>query len=177
MHIALPAILLLLPDMVLAGAGAGGLYLPGLVSLINRANILLSTGQFNEAAKLYSKAICLSLPPSSLRYRTHIGLGWPYWRIMTKSSLISQTFDSAHLSKTLIHLKEGDFPASRISLARYIKAKGRDADAMELEKDLHMTNTFLTTINNSPHAPLPTLLLPPPSLAILALRPQTMSAL
>jgi DnaJ homolog subfamily C member 3 len=33
------------------------LYPPGLLPLINRANILLSTGQFNEAAKVYSEAI------------------------------------------------------------------------------------------------------------------------
>ncbi|KAF8998039.1 hypothetical protein BDQ17DRAFT_830671 [Cyathus striatus] len=42
-------------------------------------------------------------------------------------SLTSQTFDSAHLSKARIHLKEHDFPASMTSLTRYIKAKGRDA--------------------------------------------------
>ena len=35
----------------------GGLYPPGLLPLINRANALLSTGQFNEAAKIYSEAI------------------------------------------------------------------------------------------------------------------------
>lgn len=33
------------------------LYPPGLLPLINKANILLSTGQFNEAAKMYSEAI------------------------------------------------------------------------------------------------------------------------
>ena len=33
------------------------LYPPGLLPLINKANILLSTGQFNEAAKAYSEAI------------------------------------------------------------------------------------------------------------------------
>lgn len=36
---------------------SGGLYPPGLLPLINRANALLSTGQFNEAAKVYSEAI------------------------------------------------------------------------------------------------------------------------
>jgi hypothetical protein len=38
-------------------AESGGLYPPGLLPLINRANALLSTGQFNEAAKAYSEAI------------------------------------------------------------------------------------------------------------------------
>lgn len=38
-------------------ADQGGLYPPGLLPLINRANALLSTGQFNEAAKIYTEAI------------------------------------------------------------------------------------------------------------------------
>jgi DnaJ family protein C protein 3 len=38
-------------------ADQGGLYPPGLLPLINRANALLSAGQFNEAAKIYSEAI------------------------------------------------------------------------------------------------------------------------
>ncbi|KAJ7733338.1 hypothetical protein B0H16DRAFT_1768659 [Mycena metata] len=39
------------------GAAAGGLYPPGLQPLITRANVLLSTGQFSEAARVYSEAI------------------------------------------------------------------------------------------------------------------------
>lgn len=38
-------------------AAEGGLYPPGLLPLINKANALLSSGQFNEAAKYYSDAI------------------------------------------------------------------------------------------------------------------------
>ena len=38
-------------------AADGGLYPPGLLPLINKANVLLSSGQFNEAAKIYSEAI------------------------------------------------------------------------------------------------------------------------
>lgn len=34
-----------------------GLYPPGLLPLINKGNILLSSGQFSEAAKIYSEAI------------------------------------------------------------------------------------------------------------------------
>ncbi|KAF8997995.1 hypothetical protein BDQ17DRAFT_830360 [Cyathus striatus] len=144
MRFALPALLLLLPAAVLAdpSAGAGGLYPPGLLPLINRANILLSTGQFNEAAKLYSEAIDQSPTDYLLYYKRatalhslqrHSAALEDYDKVL---SLTSQTFDSAHLSKARIHLKEGYFPASRTSLARYIKAKGRDADAVELEKDL-----------------------------------------
>jgi len=45
--------------LLLGGAYAdkAGLYPPGLLPLINRANTLLSTGHFNEAAKVYSEAI------------------------------------------------------------------------------------------------------------------------
>ncbi len=38
-------------------AADGGLYPPGLLPLINKANVLLSSGQFNEAARAYSEAI------------------------------------------------------------------------------------------------------------------------
>ena len=41
----------------LVAAADGGLYPPGLLPLINKANVLLSSGQFNEAARVYSEAI------------------------------------------------------------------------------------------------------------------------
>lgn len=40
-------------------AGSGSLDPPGLQPLITRANALLSSGQFNEAAKTYTEAIGL----------------------------------------------------------------------------------------------------------------------
>jgi hypothetical protein len=51
---ALSSILLLVYGVC---AESGGLYPPGLLPLINRANALLSKGQFNDAAKAYSEAI------------------------------------------------------------------------------------------------------------------------
>lgn len=53
---------LLLPLLVcqkfcFIAAADGGLYPPGLLPLINKGNLLLSSGQFNEAAKTYSEAI------------------------------------------------------------------------------------------------------------------------
>ncbi|KAF8998001.1 hypothetical protein BDQ17DRAFT_1428682 [Cyathus striatus] len=128
-------------DPSIVEAGAGG------PPLINRANILLSTSQFNEVSKLYSKTIGSSffpfppLPPTPLT-----DCGWHvdqsptdyllYYKCATTLhslhrysaaledygkvlSLTSQTFYSVHLSKARIHLEEG-----------------RDADAIELEKDL-----------------------------------------
>lgn len=35
----------------------GELYPPGYLPLVNRANVLLSVGQFNDAAKAYTEAI------------------------------------------------------------------------------------------------------------------------
>ncbi|KAF8975132.1 hypothetical protein BDQ17DRAFT_1463963 [Cyathus striatus] len=77
MRFALPALLLLLPAAALAdpsatgvGAGARGLYPPGLLPLINRAIILLLfTGQFNEMEKLYSGAIDQSPADYLLYYK------------------------------------------------------------------------------------------------------------
>ena len=43
----------------------GSLDPPGLLPLINRANALLSAGQFNEAARTYSEAIGESVHPLS----------------------------------------------------------------------------------------------------------------
>jgi DnaJ homolog subfamily C member 3 len=53
--------------VLLYGANAepstGELYPPGYLPLVNKANVLLSAGQFNDAAKAYSEAIgtCISL--------------------------------------------------------------------------------------------------------------------
>jgi hypothetical protein len=48
---------LLLPATGTYADSGAGLYPPGLQPLITRANVLLSTGQFNEAARVYSEAI------------------------------------------------------------------------------------------------------------------------
>jgi DnaJ homolog subfamily C member 3 len=54
--LALSSIVLLIGSAC-ADSSAGGLYPPGLLPLINRANVLLSSGQFGEAVKIYSEAI------------------------------------------------------------------------------------------------------------------------
>ena len=66
--LSLSSILILLACPFVNGADAE-LYPPGLLPLINKANILLSTGQFNEAAKVYSEAIGKSFD-SLLVYNT-----------------------------------------------------------------------------------------------------------
>jgi DnaJ family protein C protein 3 len=53
--------LLALALLLIAGIGASadsaGLYPPGLLPIINRANGLFSAGQYNDAARAYSEAI------------------------------------------------------------------------------------------------------------------------
>lgn len=55
--LAFSSVLSLLSAVHAAEPSGGDLYPPGLLPLINRANVLLSTGQFNEAAKVYTEAI------------------------------------------------------------------------------------------------------------------------
>lgn len=57
LRLLLPCFLVTLLSGVSADPSAGALYPPGLQPLINRANALLSVGQFNDAAKAYTNAI------------------------------------------------------------------------------------------------------------------------
>ncbi|EEB86866.1 hypothetical protein MPER_16026, partial [Moniliophthora perniciosa FA553] len=100
-------------------ADQGGLYPPGLLPLINRANALLSAGQFSEAANVYSEAIEQSPTDYLLYYKRATA----YLSLSRHSSalddfdkvlsLTSNTFDNAHLMKARIHLKEGEFKLAR----------------------------------------------------------------
>ncbi|KAF8890442.1 hypothetical protein BD779DRAFT_1622562 [Infundibulicybe gibba] len=114
---------------------AGGLYPPGLLPLINRANVLLSTGQFNEAARIYSEAIDQSPADYLLYYKRATA----YFSLSRHSSalddfekvlsLTSNTFDNAHLMKARIHAKDGQFPLAREALRFYLKSKASTTDA------------------------------------------------
>ncbi|KAJ7166098.1 hypothetical protein C8R46DRAFT_900073 [Mycena filopes] len=110
------------------GAAAGGLYPPGLQPLITRANVLLSTGQFSEAARVYGEAIEQSPLDYILFYKratAHLSLGRhalaqdDFARVLT---LAPHPFPPAHLAAARIHAKEGAFAAARASLAAYTKA-------------------------------------------------------
>ena len=74
MRVRLHALVAPLLSVLLYGANAepsapaGELYPPGYLPLVNRANALLSAGQFNDAARAYSDAI--GTPTSS----THCAL-------------------------------------------------------------------------------------------------------
>ncbi|KAF9037051.1 hypothetical protein BJ165DRAFT_1503016 [Panaeolus papilionaceus] len=131
-----------LSPLLVSASADSGLYPPGLLPLINKANILLSTGQFGEAAKVYSEAIDQSPADYLLYYKRATA----YFSMQRHSSaledfekvlsLTSNTFDNAHLMKARIHTREGAHALARASLTLYIKAKGKDKEAEELEGDL-----------------------------------------
>ncbi|KAG6908134.1 putative NRPS-like protein biosynthetic cluster [Tephrocybe rancida] len=122
----------------------GGLYPPGLVPLINRANTLLSLGQFNEAARIYSEAIEQSPADYLLYYKRatayfSLSRHGPALEDFDKVlSLTSGTFDNANLMKARIHTRDGHFDLARESLGAFIKAKGNNDEAKELEENISL---------------------------------------
>ncbi|KAJ4473177.1 hypothetical protein J3R30DRAFT_3515364 [Lentinula aciculospora] len=130
--------LVLLSASVFADSSAGGLYPPGLLPLINRANALLSTGQFNDAARVYTEAIEQSPADYLLYYKRatayfslsrHTAALEDFEKVL---SLTSHTFDNAHLMKARIYAKEGEFELVRSSLESYtssLSSQGRTVDS------------------------------------------------
>jgi len=51
-------------------------------------------------------------------------------------SLTFNSFDNAHLMKARIYAREGQFSLAQPSLNFYIKARGNDADAEEVQRDI-----------------------------------------
>ncbi|KAF8075747.1 hypothetical protein FPV67DRAFT_1617228 [Lyophyllum atratum] len=140
---ALSPLLLFLASCALKGVhadpSAGGLYPPGLLPLITRANVLLSAGQFNEAARIYSEAIDQSPTDYLLYYKRatayfSLSRHGPALDDFDKVlALTSGTFDNANLMKARIHARDGHFDLAREALAAYVKAKGVNEEAGELE--------------------------------------------
>ncbi|KAJ7825460.1 hypothetical protein B0H13DRAFT_2122282 [Mycena leptocephala] len=100
-----------------------GLYPPGLQPLITRANVLLSTGQFNEAAKVYSEAIEQSPADYLLFYKratAYLSLGRHGAALDDFAHVLTLTpLPSAHLMQARIHTKDGDFALARAALKQY----------------------------------------------------------
>ncbi|KAJ6579674.1 hypothetical protein DFH09DRAFT_1246175 [Mycena vulgaris] len=107
------SLLFLLLPATGAYADAGGLYPPGLQPLITRANVLLSAGQFNEAAKVYSEAIG-GAPTAYFSLGRHGAALDDFAHVLTFTPL-----PSAHLMQARIHTKDGDFALARAALKLY----------------------------------------------------------
>lgn len=126
-------------------ADAGDLYPPGLQPLINRANALLSTGQFNDAVRIYSEAIDQSPADYLLYYKRATALfsmsrHAPALEDFDKVlSLTSGSFDNAYLMKARIQTRDGNFQAAREALDMYVRIKGNrraGEEALELDRDI-----------------------------------------
>ncbi|KAH9887660.1 hypothetical protein C8Q73DRAFT_712794 [Cubamyces lactineus] len=120
-------------QFTISGSG-GALYPPGLLPLINRADHLLTAGQFNDAAKAYSEAIEQAPADYLLYYKratAHYSLGRHPAALADFDqvlALTNDTFDKANLMKARIYAKEGKFAEARDALRKYsTKVKGDQA--------------------------------------------------
>ncbi|KAJ7828387.1 hypothetical protein B0H14DRAFT_3088234 [Mycena olivaceomarginata] len=113
---------LLLPATGTYADSGAGLYPPGLQPLITRANVLLSTGQFNEAARVYSEAIEQSPADYLLFYKratAYLSLGRHGSALDDFAHVLTLTpLPSAYLMQARIHTKDGDFALARAALKK-----------------------------------------------------------
>ncbi|KAF8582449.1 TPR-like protein [Ramaria rubella] len=119
-------------------AEKGSLDPPALQPLINRANTLLSAGQFNEAARTYTEALEQS-PMSYLLYfkraTAHLSLSRhePALADFDKVlELTGGTFDKALLSKGKIFAKEARWTEARDMMKTYSRKHAGDREAGDL---------------------------------------------
>ncbi|KAF9037034.1 hypothetical protein BJ165DRAFT_1408450 [Panaeolus papilionaceus] len=118
----------LLSPLLVSASADSGLYPPGLLPLVNKANILLSTGQFGGATRVYSEEIgneansptpqtnLLAITCSALTHLQHLGQCVPHESLYSHPGRHSWS--------------------ARASLALYVKAKGKGKEGEELEGDL-----------------------------------------
>ncbi|KAI0075431.1 DnaJ-domain-containing protein [Panus rudis PR-1116 ss-1] len=132
------ALALLLLSTNAQSSESGALYPPGLLPLINRANQLLSAGQFNEAAKTYTEAIELSPADYVLYYKRATA----YYSSNRHSqaladfdhvlSLTGDSFDRAHIMKARIHARDGNFVSAKEEIKKYNAKVKRDPAVQEI---------------------------------------------
>ncbi|KAH8827032.1 hypothetical protein DL96DRAFT_1228128 [Flagelloscypha sp. PMI_526] len=128
---------------------------PGLRPLVNRGNVLLSSGQFNEASRVFSDAIDLS-PADYLLYYKRATAYFSMHRhpyaledFNKVLHLTSNTFSNAHLMIARINARDGHFDAARDSLAAYSKTNKGSTETAALLVDIDeaekaTTNTWGT---------------------------------
>ncbi|KAG9052657.1 hypothetical protein FS842_009453 [Serendipita sp. 407] len=119
-------------------ASAAGSETPQLRPLVTRANVLLSAGQFADAARTYSEA--LELAPND--YLLYFKRATAYLSSNRHSSALDDfdtvlrltdgTFDGAIIAKAKVYAKEGKWKESRQALTDYSKRVNGDKAAQEL---------------------------------------------
>lgn len=107
MHILPTCLSLLIAAAFAVGQSSSGsaLYPPGLQPLIDKANVYLSTGKFNDAIRTYTEAIGVSLAPVNVK-------GVPYVLCILQSnlqrtiySIISERQRTIRLAGTRMHCR------------------------------------------------------------------------
>jgi len=116
---------------------------PGLQSLIAQANVLLSSGQSSDAARIYTQAIELSPSDYLLYFRRatayfSVGRHAPALEDFdTVLQLTDNAFDKALLMKGKVFVKEGRWTEARSALKAYSKASGNaEKDSSDLLFDI-----------------------------------------
>ncbi|KAK1218322.1 hypothetical protein PQX77_018993 [Marasmius sp. AFHP31] len=149
-----------------SAGSSGGLYPPGLLPLINRANALLSAGQFNEAANVYTEAIDQSPSDYLLYYKratAYLSLSRHSLALDDFDKVLKLTgnsFDNAFLMKARIHLKEGDYTAAKSTLTTYLESPSTSSstakqDALDLQTKVDEATELLAKAQNEAKAHLP----------------------
>ncbi|KAJ7628502.1 hypothetical protein FB45DRAFT_918432 [Roridomyces roridus] len=131
---------LLLPATGVYADANAGLYPPGLQPLITRANVLLSSGQFSEAAKVYSEAIEQSPADYLLFYKrgtAYLSLGRHGAALDDFTHVLSLTpLPSAYLMQARIHTKDGEFALARTALSHYTGGSKEQQEKDSLLEDI-----------------------------------------
>lgn len=116
-----------------------GLEPPDLKPLVSRANVLLTAGQFHDAAKSYSDAIELSPADYTLYYKRATA----YYSLSRHSAALEDldtilrmtdgSFHQAFLMKARILAREGDWTKAKQVLKKYTAKAGKsDKDGVDL---------------------------------------------
>ena len=127
---------------------------PNLRSIVSRANVLLSAGQFHDAAKSLSEAIELSPADYSLYFKRATA----YYSLNRHSQAMDDfdtvlrmtegSFHQALLMKAKLYTKDGDWAKARDQVKLFTNKVGKgDKDAVDLvSTKYHYTNThFILT--------------------------------
>ncbi|KAJ7227908.1 hypothetical protein C8J57DRAFT_1387935 [Mycena rebaudengoi] len=116
-------LLLLLSATECLADSNNAMYPPGLQPLITRANVLLSSGQFSDAARVYSEAIDQSPLDYLLFYKratAYLQMGRHAPALDDFAHVLTLTpLPAAHLMQARIHAKDGRWALARQQLALY----------------------------------------------------------
>jgi DnaJ family protein C protein 3 len=121
-----------------SNTSTGGVETPELKPLIQRANVLLSAGQFADAARTYTEALELSPNDYVLYYKratAYLSSNRHSPALDDFDAVLRLTegaFDKAIIAKAKIYAKEGRWAESKAALSEYSKKVPGDKTAQDL---------------------------------------------